>query len=855
MSNFSSQCVETAATPPDPRKHVHFTSGMVLGVEDLQQEFVYHQYQNHWLARDAIGYGTLSGLKVEVDATQIAVLPGAALSPRGQLIRVAPKQCASLDAWLRLPETQQRLTELGVAAAATFTAYVVLCFRDCQTDPLPIPGEPCRCDSEAMAASRITDDFRLELRLEAPVQREENAIRDFVEWLRQIRTTGADSGYASVAEFLVAIRTAALDLNSPLESPPDFLYGSPPESLVIPCCHLCDYLRAALHLWVTELRPMWQARWSARTGGGCGCHGEEHDEGRDAEECLLLAALQVTLGGSTTSVGGVEVDDRRRPLVVHLRMLQELLLCGRGAACCNDRSFATLFALDQNTLRIWVHHPVIVSFTESALSLEVNGRSLSGFTMTHVDTSGEPDSAFHHNVFDVFLGASPPVTWEDGQRIVARFDTRLIVEDTSPPRTLAEAIRQGCVCFPDLADDFITVFAAVVLPASSLILEGDATGPVHDNTVERIQNIPVNVSSGLVNQTVLGHDNGEWHPVPVPQPSATPALSDVAGPTGTIGALSTYARADHQHPLPAIPGPATNLPSRVDSGARVPADIGADTTHFALADHRHRLDRVQLGHIAVAPDPAGSDVRGILEHNLVVGLREVPISSAPLGTAQNDFVLTYKSPAPDGNPRGEWQAAKAASAAAFEVNTGRAVFRDVVPGELRVTREFEHGYKKQFRQICIRLGFEVGPDLNKTIVYSEDTDSFFPDPDRKIQLIFPAIMARHVPGSDTFLILLRDRNPRADEPLRDWVVRWWAIPAARALQDEESKPGESQGLPDELFMDQVLHEVRGAGTAGRSTNDLAKNLGLSSSQVTRITGLLVNSGRLTKANNRFRLPN
>jgi hypothetical protein len=843
MSNFSSQCVQTAATPPDPRKHVNFVPGMVLGVEDLQQEFVYHQYQNHLLARDAIGYGTLSGLKVEWDGTQIAVLPGAALSPRGQLIRVAPKQCASLDAWLRLPETQQRLTELGVAAAATFTAHVVLCFRDCQTDPLPIPGEPCRCDSEAMAASRITDDFRLELRLEPPVQHEENAIRDFAEWLRQIRTTSADGGYASVAEFLAAIRTAAQDLNAPLESPPDFLYGSPPETLVIPCCHLCEYLRAALHLWVTELRPLWQARWSAKTGGGCGCHGEEHDEGRDAEECLLLAALHVTLGGSTTSVAGVEVDESRRPFVVHLRMLQELLLCGRGAACCNDHSFATILALDQNTLRIWVHHPAFVTFTESALSLEINGQALSGFTVTQVDTSGEPDSAFNHNVFDVELGASPPVPLEDGQRIVARFDTRLIVENTSPPRTLAELIRHGCVCYPDLADDFITVFNAVVLPASSLILAGDATGPVHDNTVEGILTFPVDITSPATppgTDPVLGFDGSRWHLTGQPQPATTPALPDVPGPLGTIGILPTYALADHQHPLPAIPAPATNLPSRVTAGAPVPADIGVDTAHFALADHRHRLDRIQLGHLALVPDPAGSDVRGILERNIVVGLQGVSLANPALNSAHDRFVLTYRQSTTE--PAGRWIAEAATGGAAIQATTGTITFLEVKPDELRVSKPLPHRIKG-VKQVCIRLGLEIPPDPIG-VPYDEDTDSFFP----RMPILTPNMVARFNQGTpDFFQILLR--APAEQGQARHWVIRWWAFPVLH-VSDDVVGPGDGDGIPEDLLQ----FRVRLAGPSGPTITELARGFGVETAALRPVLDRMRANGRLVVVGGRFRIP-
>jgi hypothetical protein len=392
MNSFSSKCADATAAPPDARKHVNYVQGMVLGADDLNQEFVYHRHQIHWLAREAIGYGTLSGLRVTVEpgsnGPQVSVTTGTALIPRGQLIRVAPRQCAALNSWLALADTRQQLAALGVAANGTVTAYVVLCFRDCPTDPLPIPGEPCRCDSSAMAPSRITDDFRLELRLTAPAQPEEDAIRDFVEWLRHIKVTSAASGYTSTTDFLQAIRDAAHNLTSPIESPPDFLYGSPPANLLIPRNQLCDYLRAALRLWVTELRPLWQVRWASQAGGGCGCHGAVQTVGEDGEECLLLAALTIRLtGGQVTDVMRVQVDDGRRPFVVHLRMLQELLLCGQGAEACNERTFATVFAIDPQTLRIWLHHPLLVDLTEAAVHLELNDEPAIGFSIGPVVTT------------------------------------------------------------------------------------------------------------------------------------------------------------------------------------------------------------------------------------------------------------------------------------------------------------------------------------------------------------------------------------------------------------------------------------------------------------------------------------
>src|SRR5207253_641187 len=81
-----------------------------LGVEDFTQEHAYLSERDRWLARDLLGYGTAWGLSVTTQVgtrgPEVRVSPGVALSPRGQLIRVTPAQCAALDAWLASQGTQ-----------------------------------------------------------------------------------------------------------------------------------------------------------------------------------------------------------------------------------------------------------------------------------------------------------------------------------------------------------------------------------------------------------------------------------------------------------------------------------------------------------------------------------------------------------------------------------------------------------------------------------------------------------------------------------------------------------------------------------------------------------------------------
>ena len=335
--------VSPAVATPDPSKHVNYSLGMVLGVDDFTQEFAYLSGRDQWLARDLIGYGTVNGLRVRIEeddkGPRVLIEPGAALSPRGQLIRVTPAQCAYLNPWLAANKEKldEHLDHVGSPPSDGLRLYVVLCYRDCATEMTPVPGEPCRSEDELMAASRLADDFRLELRFEPPDQQEEDALRDFVAWLSQVEISDTDA--TSLDDFIAAVRQAAhLDspLSPPISSPPaDFMFGSP-DDLTIPTARACEYFRAAFRIWVTELRPLWRPNWFSEWQ--C-CDQKSIANEQPREECLLLAELdvpvhRVALSGETKvdDLRDVIVNEERRPFLIHSRLLQEWLLCGRAAA-------------------------------------------------------------------------------------------------------------------------------------------------------------------------------------------------------------------------------------------------------------------------------------------------------------------------------------------------------------------------------------------------------------------------------------------------------------------------------------------------------------------------------------------
>lgn len=366
--------VTPTGLPADPSQHVNYALGMVLGVDDFQQEFAYQSGRDQWLARDGLGYGTLSGLAVVLEDAgsqgwRLRVTAGSALVPSGKLVCVGSDQCAVIDQWLVKPANAALVTRLLApgapppspppaplpGASGTVALHLVLCYADCQTRPVPIPGEPCRSEEDLMQPSRVADDYRLELREIAPLQVEEDALRDWVRWLRmQVQVVDASLAPAGTeADWLLALRDAVrpwldADKASPPLSPPasfetlhDYLFDRV-LPLQLAADQVGDFVRVALRFWVTELRWRWQA---------LRCHTPQQAD----SDCLLLASVRLPVhwvGGSPSGVwmltGSpplVRIDESRRPVLAHARLLQELGSWSAAAAAAQAGASALRLAV------------------------------------------------------------------------------------------------------------------------------------------------------------------------------------------------------------------------------------------------------------------------------------------------------------------------------------------------------------------------------------------------------------------------------------------------------------------------------------------------------------------------------
>lgn len=330
MSTFAPIALPQIA-PPDPSKHVNYQLGMVLGVDDFQAEFTYLSDRSRRIVRDLVGYGVISGLRVTVGSAtdargpRLQVAPGGLVTPSGQLVCVSPAQCAYLNEWLRA--NRQAIEALSSPPPSALELAVVACYRECETDDVPIPGEPCRSEDELMKPSRMQDSFALELRFDAPAQAEDDAVRAFVAWVRQIPVV--DGAPGDIALFVHELEQAADDVGTSPPAPLAFLASPPPPTLRIPRAVRKRYLETLFAFWVTRLRALARSGSNAAECGCCGGPGEL-DPGA---ECLRVARISVPIVADAISGDllvddstPIAIDERGRPHLLHLRMLQEWML-------------------------------------------------------------------------------------------------------------------------------------------------------------------------------------------------------------------------------------------------------------------------------------------------------------------------------------------------------------------------------------------------------------------------------------------------------------------------------------------------------------------------------------------------
>ena len=454
MSDFSTATTTQGAL--DPFKRVKYSLGLVLGVDEFDQEQTYLMARDHLHQRGLHGYGTVCGLQVsmaEGSPPEVLVSPGMAVNPLGQTIRVPLAQCARLNEWLANNETA---VSDHLAPDNSLSLTVVLCYRECETDLVPMPGGPCRLQEDSMAASRIADDFELSFRFadELPAQVEEEVVRRFGALLHRLEITHEAAVFTTAEELADLVRALP-------EEPPETPDTSP---IYLDAADSCATLYTAFRVWVTEVRPTLLA-------DGRHCAGGEPDEG-----CVILGRLDMSLTAGGQVDGEVTVVDDMRPILLHSRLLQEWLLCGRSAGQGElSHTFATLSAPNETTVRAWLHHPRPLSLlAEAAVRARVNE--------TAVSLTGITRPVPGLNVFDLALDG---VSLSNDDRVAVHFGLEGMAEAGGGTANLAEIADVLDYAFLDRDNNIVTAFLVVVGFHGPLLERLPARWPTLDEVTRR----------------------------------------------------------------------------------------------------------------------------------------------------------------------------------------------------------------------------------------------------------------------------------------------------------------------------------------------------------------------------------
>jgi len=472
MSNSNFNTVSSKQTPLDPNKRVKYTMGLVLGVEEFEQEQVYLMERDRVHNRALHGYGTAAGLKVSIKkdsgTPKVMVTPGIAVNPRGDSICVPDPQCASLPQWLQENSAEIEAQLGSPAVDGMLSLYIVLCYKECETDNVPIPGAPCRTQEDTLAPSRIADHFQLKITTSPPEQVEEEYVRCFGKFLRNIEISERAVAPLDEDALLKKLREYFADIGSPPECPA-LEMGSPPgEKYYILPDNSDEILQAVFRVWVTEIRPE-----LLRKSGACG-----HYTGKpqSPELCVLLAQLDVNVkkSGSAWQLDGDITDgniiEDNRPILLHTRLLQEWLLCGRYSILELDtRTFATVFMVDDNTLRAWIHHlPLLNLLQTDSVYFYLNGTEYDFIDVYQFAGTNVFDLEFDNTTGD----GSRFMKFND--RVGVRFDITRITENAEPGKTIAEVLETSEYDYIDRHENFIWSYFSAGLPVLNDLADVDA---------------------------------------------------------------------------------------------------------------------------------------------------------------------------------------------------------------------------------------------------------------------------------------------------------------------------------------------------------------------------------------------
>jgi hypothetical protein len=287
-------------------------------------------------------------------------------------------------------------------------------------------------------------------------------------------------------------------------------------------------LRAALRLWSTELRPLWMAR------ADCGCGAAKQT---DADDAVLLATLTVALEPTGASSGWrvsddtdkpVLVDESRRPLLLSLRMVQELITQNPTPEAGDSVQSATAFGLIANAGNAGAYSRADHNHgtpTLPNLGGDLSGSMVSATVARLLGRSLSPKVPVTGDAL-LFDGAS----WKPGSVSVAIPPLPNLGGDLSGAigsATVARLLGRSLSPAVPVTGDALLFDGASWKPGPVSVtipplpnLGGDLSGAIGSATLDRLQGQPVKAPAPNEND-VLRFVGGLWVAAPAPASTAS----------------------------------------------------------------------------------------------------------------------------------------------------------------------------------------------------------------------------------------------------------------------------------------------------------------------------------------------
>jgi hypothetical protein len=153
---------------PGEFTRLRYAFGLRLGAVELSDEQAYLVGKHRFHNVRSHGAGVLCGLRVDrfvwpqgaadcTPSTMLRVWRGAALDDCGREVLVSCDQCIDVAVWFANIRDKLRLED----EPECLKLWVGLRYRECPSDPAPVPRDPCGCDNGGCAYTRVREGFEL----------------------------------------------------------------------------------------------------------------------------------------------------------------------------------------------------------------------------------------------------------------------------------------------------------------------------------------------------------------------------------------------------------------------------------------------------------------------------------------------------------------------------------------------------------------------------------------------------------------------------------------------------------------------------------------------------------------------